>query len=516
MRIEVAELSNNNKSIQAIALVRGSQRIVWPTPGYKSASIVDREALFDELNALVAKFPEEKQQQLWDIYMDVRQTLDTVFDHDALNDRLKDAVKDLYGVITYPDVRSFVYRSGMVSFPSNLKTEYSDNDRRTRNYEERTYLKEEYVDLVILVLAYRFMIPIWGEYVTLVTKKSGNLYKEHDAMKLIQRSPLAEWAPLKRLRSYVEFSIDDNRIGLSVVFGGLSTVELPKHLMSLAVVRKLAVSPLTPKTDSDNLVKILYNFVTGTNGRMDSRFGGNIGAKRLIKENGEEDNSSVWDMYKINQDIPDGDKILIEVFTENAPLMASKIFDVPDVKTLDQKKVAVCLKAANKLDELEIYPHHLAMTKWVVGKVIPPDGVEALSKKALLRSMAVTQAILWELGLFELAMLVTASKVEMDEDMLFTPIESSKIEKPLIERLHAVYPYWRQETGKLDPNKRTNVAIKAIDKICKEANTSEWASNAPAEIVEGFGRLSVTKTWRLSADIRSQMATMILALNEDQ
>lgn len=509
MRIEVAELSNNNKSIQAIALVRGSERILWPTPGYRSASITDRETLFDDLNIVVAKMSKEDQDKLWNIYMTCRTIFDTVFESEARHEQLKAQVKALYQVIGYTDLRSFVYRGGTIDFPANLKTEYSENDRRTRNYEARTYLKEEYIDLTILVMAFRFMIPIWGEYVTIVTEENGNLFKEGIALSLLNGSDIVEWQPMKRLRSYVEFTIDDNRIGLSVLFGNLSTVEIPKHLMALAVVRKLAVSPLHPKTDADNLIKILYNFVTGTNGRMDSRFGGNVGTKRLIKENGDEDNSSVWDMYKINQDIPDGDKITIEVFTENVPLMAEKIY--PDI---DQGKVARCLEYTAKLQQMEIYPHQLAMCKWVVGKVIPPDGVEILSKQALLRTLAVTQTVLWELGLFELALLATASKVELDDDIMFTPIESSKIDKSLIERLHVLYPYWRQETGKLDPNKRTNPAIKAIDKICKEANTSEWIPTAPKEVVEGFGRIGSNKSWQLSSDIRSQMATMILALYE--
>jgi hypothetical protein len=510
MKIEVAELSTNSKSIASIALVKGDERIVWPSPGYKSASIVDREGLFNDLNGLIEKLPAKDQEALWVIYSDVRTIFDKTYDPTDMHTALKKCVKKLYDIVGYSDLRSFVYRGGYIEFPPNLKTEYSENDRRTRNYEARTYLKEEYIDLVILVLAFRFMIPIWGEYVTIVTKNSGNLYKEGTAMDLLRDSELIEWPPFKRLRSYIEFSIDDNRIGLSVLFGGLSTVEIPKHLMALAVVRKLAVSPLSPKSDSDNLIKILYNFVTGTNGRMDSRFGGKVGTKRLIKENGEEDNSSVWDMYKINQDVPDGDKILVEVFTENVPLMAQKVYP-----GISQSKVDSCLVKASKLMRLDIAPHQMALCKWVMGKVIAPDSIEALSKTALLNVMAVAQAVLWELGQFELAVSVTASKVELDADDTFTAIESNKMDKALIERLHVLYPYWRQDTGKLNLAKRTNPAILAIGEVCKEANICEWKSNAPKKLNTEFQPLTAYKTWRLSSDIRSQMAETILALYEN-
>jgi hypothetical protein len=511
MKIEVAELSSNSKSISAVALVRGDERIVWPSPGYKSASIVDRECLFDNLNELIEKLPVESQDALWEIYSTVRTIFDSVYDHQEMQKLLKVQVAKLYTVIQYGDVRSFVYRSGSINFPTNLKTEYSENDHRTRNYEARTYLKDEYVDLVILVLAFRFMVPIWGEYVTIVTKTAGNLFKEGTAMDLLRESSIVEWGPMKRLRSYIEFSIDNNHIGLRVLFGGLSTVEIPKHLMALAVVRKLAVSPLNPKTDSDNLIKILYNFVTGTNGRMDSRFGGNVGPKRLIKENGEEDNSSVWDMYKINQDVPDGDKILVEVFTENVVLMAQKVY--PDINL---SKVDSCLVRSCKLTRLNVAPHQMALCKWVMGKVIAPDSIEALSMTALLNVMAVTQAVLWEMGLPELAIAVTASRVMLDADDTFTAIESNKLDKALVERLHVLYPYWRQDTGKLNPAKRTNLAIQAIQTVSKEANVCEWHSNAPNKLNNEFAQLSVSKTWRLSSDFRSQLATAILGLYENK
>lgn len=511
MKFEVAEYSNNGNSIQTMRLLHRNEEVIWPVPGYKSASIAYKETLFDDVNLLIEKLDDKTQNKLWDIYMEVRETLKNVNDPVELHEKLRGHVATIYEVVNYLTVRSMVYRTlgEMVILPPNLKTEYTDNDRQTRHFEHRTYLREDYIDLAILVLAFRFMIPIWGVYITMVTDINGNIFKEEKGLDLINGTPLAEWAPMKRLRSYVEFSIDDNRIGLSVLFGCLSTSEVPRHLTALAVVRKLAVAPLKARVDSDNLIKILYNLVKGTNDRMDSRFGGTIGTKKLIKENGDEDNSSVWDMYKINMDVPDGDKALIEVFCKNIPLIVEKI-----APNIDQRKVDLCLESVKSLGDLEDYPHQEAMCMWVIGQIIPPEGVGALKKVQLLDIMAVTQAVLWDLGLIELAILVTASRVELDADSMYSPGDLSKVDKQLLERLNVLYPYWRQETGKLDPNKRTNIAVNAINQIAKETNVSEWSPNAPSELVKEFPPLAYNKTWALSGDFKSQLATMILALYE--
>lgn len=507
MRIEVDELSQ--KGINTVRFEREGQTVKWPTSGYLSASIPDREQLFYDLNALVSRFSADKQLMLWQAYQRAREAFKDIHDRHALDAVLMDVVKDIYDIVDYSEVRTYVYRGGNIQFPPNLKTEYTENDVRSRNYVERTYLKEEYIDLVILTLGLRFMVPIWGQYVAMVAARTGNEFKETIALDLLKRSAINKWEAMERFKTYVNAQVDEGKATLPVLIGGLSTVEIPKHLAALALVRKLAVSPLSPKADSDNLIKILFNFINGTGNRLDTRFGGNIGAKKLVKENAEDDNSSVWDMYKINQDVPDGDKILMEVFTNNVPHMAEKV-----LPGIDQKKVGLCLAQCMKLESLDVQLHHVTLTQWVMRQALPPKGIQTLPKLALLRCLAVTQAVLWEWEFYELALLATASRLESSSDM-FTMLEArSKVSKPLLEQLNQLYPYWRMETRRHDPNKRSNLAVKGIDKLTDTLNRCEWQPHAPKDLLNSFGNLSVNQRWVVSGDIKMQLAKLIIKLNE--
>lgn len=509
MRIEVDELSQ--KGINTVRFERNKLSVKWPASGYLSASIPDREQLFYDLNALVAKFSEEKQEALWNAYQRAQQAFKEIHAAVMLDNELMDVVKTIYEIVEYAEVRSYVYRGGNIQFPPNLKTEYTENDVRSRNYVQRTYLKDEYIDLVILTLGLRFMVPIWGQYVALIASRTGNEYKETIALDLLKRSAIWKWEAMERFMAYVTAQVDEGKASLPVLIGGLPTVAIPKHLAALALVRKLAVCPLNPKSDSDNLIKILFNFINGTSNRLDTRFGGNIGAKKLVKENAEDDNSSVWDMYKINQDVPDGDKILMEVFTHDVKHMAEKV-----LPGIDQRKVEVCLASALKLESLNVLLHHVTLTQWVMSKALPPKGIQTLPKTALLRCLAVTQAVLWEWGFLELALLTTAERLESNSEMFTMLDPRTKVNKALVERLNAQYPYWRMKTRRHDPAKRSNLAIDAIDKINETLNRCEWRPQAPKELIEAFGSVAITERWVVSGNIKVQMAELIIKLNEPE
>ncbi len=508
MKFEVTE--QRSKGIQEVSLEYKGETLKFKTTSYKTASITAREELFDHTNLFLAKLPEASRKALWDLYKEAHEILKLSSTTTALLSDLTEIERKIYEIVKYEDVRKYVY-TGDIRFPAHLKTEYTDNDLRTRNYQIRTYLKPEYIDLVVLVLGLRFMLPIWGDVLDSIKKHHGNLVKEQIVIKALvkKKVEITNWPPYQRLQQFVEHTVDENKIGLAVVFGCLPASEVPMHLLSLALVRKLAPATLDPRQDSDNLIKIVFNYITHTNDRMDNRFGGRVSERKVARENAEEDNSSVWDTLQVNQEIPHGDQETIEVFTENVEQMARCLYD-----EIDMDKVNKCLKRLKKAGDIGESYHQIPMVMWVMGKIIPPDGIEGLLHDAIYRCMAVTQAYLWQHGFIELAILMTASRNE-DDDEEFTAVDPGKYDKALVERLNALYPYWRQDTGRIQQGKRTNVAIAAINDVTKSISQCEWVSNAPDELNAEFDALASDKTWLISGNSRNQFASLVLHLFEN-
>src|SRR5699024_4997939 len=125
--------------------------------------------------------------------------------------------------------------------------------------------------LQVLTLGLRLMIPVWGIYIQNVASAHGNGYKESEAVKLIELAGLDTWEPYIRMYEYIEASVD-SEASMTMVMAGLSSEEVPRHLMAMALVRKISIGPLATARDLDSLARILFNYVTGTHLRMDGRF----------------------------------------------------------------------------------------------------------------------------------------------------------------------------------------------------------------------------------------------------
>lgn len=506
MKIFVENIEGRRSGIELLTLEHKEQTIHWPVPGYKTAGIPHREHLFDDFNILTGKLPENQQDALWQLYKEAREILNQVTDLSTLFAELSRVVAHIYEIVDYELVRRYVYASGNVQLPRNLKTSYGDGD-----IVERTYLKDDYVGMVILALGMRFMVPIWGEYLSIVTDRTGSEYKEKSVYDLIKRSTLYHWQPLERLNEYVDATVGDLDSSLSTLLGGLSSVEIPQYMLALGVVRKLAVGPISAYTEDDNLIRSFYNFVDGNSKRLDVRFAGNIAPKKPLREGADDDNSSVWDMYKINQGVSDGDKVLIEVFTEDVETMLYRVH--PDMEDLD--KVNQCMVIMSKLHDIDVEYHHVVFTQWVLAKAVPPKGVQSLNKKSLLRCMAVTQAVLWDWGYHELALLMGAQRVKNDRSDVFIGLDGrNRVHRDLVEKLNETHPYYRRRSRKLDPGKRENVAIKAIDTVCDSFVRDEWRINAPEALMNAHGHTQITRVLTVSGDIKNQMAKLILQINQ--
>lgn len=508
MRIEVEAVINQGISI--IRLEHGDDMLILSAGNYTSAAILHREKLFRELNEYLASWSDERQDKLWLIYKDIYENLnDTGINSQTLTANLSGLVSEMYKLATYDSLKMFVHRADL-RLPEDLSDVYQEYGPRGRNYRERTYIKSEYKELVALALGLRLMIPVWGMYIHLIIPVNGNYYKETEAVNLLTRAGLKTWPPYIRMEEYVAASVDGNA-SLSTLMGGLATDEIPTHLLGLALVRKISVGPLSVNSDKESLARILFNYVTGTHGRLDTRFTGSSGPiipKRMRLNDNEEDNSSVWDQYGQTQEISDGDRMTIEIYTENLDVVIERT-----EPSLSLSRVQQCISACSRNEQRILEPFQKALLVWVV-RTIPPEARELLSKKSALRMMGLAQAALDYWGFPELAILLSAERVPAGVNETFMHNETrNKITKEQMAILNEQYPYYRQETKRLDPTKRRNEAVKAIDEVVEAMSNVRWKPLAPRNIIEKIPMLTAVGHMYVSGDIKQQLAAMIIHVN---
>ncbi|QTH80356.1 hypothetical protein PA10_00156 [Pseudomonas phage pPa_SNUABM_DT01] len=512
MQIHIHELSG--KGITMLRLEHKGEQLLLSAGSYHSAAIINREVLFKETNEFLKSLPDEDQDRLWSIYQRVDDYLSSeeIRSSFFIRAEVERVVKELYQIIGYPQLRAFIDKI-RPDIPGDVSEKFEEFNERGRNYRSRTYIKPDYLDLVAMALGLRFMVPVWGMYIQNVSSINGNGYKESEAVKLIELAGVDKWPPYIRMNEYIEASVE-KEVSMTMVMAGLSSEEVPRHLMAMALVRKISIGPLSTTQERDSLARILFNYVTGTHLRMDGRFAsvtGIVQAKRHRNlDKGDEDNSSVLDDYNQTTEITEGDRQMIEVFSENVAVIVNRA--APD---LDLARVQQCISVCSRHEARPVEAFQKAIVFWVL-RSISPEARELLLKRTHFRLMGIAQAILDHWGFHELAILVSAEEYIHEDGEAFIPMETrNKITRQQAEILDKQYPYYRQESKRQDPGKRGNVAVIAIDQVVDWMSGRAWKPHAPRDIIEKIPLLSQTGYLYISGDIRRQLADMIIRVNNN-
>lgn len=512
--------------VLTLRLSHGNDYLDWEISSYapRSSPTGDVTELsdarhFQEINQFWASLPDDRQAKIWDLYKEMRKVFDDFREVYSIQRKLQRLVKELYALMPLSEVSYWRRFHSRIRIPSTIKQQYGPDDP-----PERTYIQSDYGELVDLAVCLRAMVPIWAAYIETTKRETGNVHKEYMALGLLQQSNLMEDefvgdrpSPMARLRDFVEAVVRHNQDkgpSATTIMAGIGSTELPLVILAQTVVRRLAISEINVSDDSVNIITNVFNFVANQIKQMDKKigtkiFGGKVNEKSPPKASSvDEANDSIVEMYKVKQEVSDGKLVMINVYTEQPETMALKI-----EPALDPEKLHRCLYAVRELDSQGIQAHHTTMAQWILATCLPARGIPLLTKPSLLRSLAVAQAILWHWGFYDLAVLTTATPLTSQRGEMLGLLESrSRIPKEHLETLQVLYPYYQTQRGKQTTMRQQNVAARAIDGFCELIANSDWQLHAPEELIALSSRVPNTKKLIVPADIRAQLAKLIIHL----
>ena len=506
MEIIVEQLVDGK--VRQLKTVHGNEEIIWNAETYNRSNFQSPETVFDNINGFLDSLGEQKQKGVAKAYREIYEALYEISDTNRLHSKLQESVAKLYSHFTFEELKKWSYLHGEVEMPPDLKVECSPEDLKSDRSVRLTYLREDYYDLAVLSIYLKLMVPIFGEYIQRSKDQIGTQFKEQGAMTLLSKSGFFDLTAVKRLQTYIEAYIEREEVRNSAVFGGLGTSELPEWLLSRVIVRRVAVSEVGV---GENVMSNVYHTIGQQINSLDKTFRGRISGKKPPHENNggsEEDNVSVAESYKIKQQISDGDLTVLSIYTENYRDMASKIDP-----TVPVKRVNHCVGEAQKHSDLFIQQHQIVLTQWTLSKALSPRGIPLLKKPALLRSIGVTQALLWHWGFGELAALLVADPVmEYGQPATFTP---TRLSKNHIEDFSQRFPHWRRTGSKEQNQRHVNVACRAIDTLAMQVVKTDWKVRGPKELLSEL-QLEPGGSCVVPADVRHQLADLLIRINENK
>ncbi len=460
------------------------RKVTWSVKEYsrsiRNSSNEDDADLTIEINGFCSCLEAEEQDRLFEIYREAYAVLSASGDHYMVSRKLMNLATEIYEIIDVEKIGIWMRYFGNVKVPPVLKEAYE-----TRDIPDRTYLKDEYYPLVHLAIAVRAMTPIWGSYIEHIKKDIGVAFKEMEAVRLITGSSLMECAPIKRLRLYVDATIrssDDLDTALRpAILKGIGTEMLPEWLLATIIVRQLAAGDISlNRTDKGNIITNIDSAVRSIFDDLPKKFDGLV-KDRYHRFNPEEDNQSIVEVFKMVSERSVADPIIDGEYIQNGLAVALDIDP-----TISESKVMACIWYMNQRQDYDLKLPQQIICQYVIDMVISARGVPMLKKSVANTMVATVQALLWHWGYLDLAILVSANRLEGDHGSIAFMETRYRLTPDLQNALDVMYPY-RRVSGKVRGEVKTeNVAARAAHGLTVQFMASGWAIRAPDALVSEY------------------------------
>lgn len=490
--------------LSEIITSHGMESLTWRGNTYNRLR-VDPENFFNDINAYWEELPYGQQTEIWNVYKKMHFAIENTQNVRDLHRDLRLLVTTMYELHPMDKLNYWMRLKSRVKYPETLKDAYDPELPK-----EMTYLRTDYTGLLTVVLALRIVLPVFSTYISAAEQAAGNAFKEHVTLKLIDGSALDNYQPMQRLAEYVTYlsQNDQNKNSLSVLLGGLGSAEVPRYLLALAVIRRVAIAELKTQGDPVNIVSNVWHYVSSTARDIDKRFGGTTKFKDGNDSGGEDDKQSVAETYKMKQEVAEATTIPDSLF----------IMEYIDVgrqidPTIDTKFVEAVWNHQRTMTTFSPSEFQFTITGWVMAPVMSARSVMYLEQDALMRAISITQALLWHWNYPDLAALMTALPVERgigeSEGLMGRGYRPPT--KDMLKELDEIYPYWKRVSRKGDRTPESNYALQAIRKVFQDIDAKDWILKAPKELIAKVSMEEYETGYASPRDLEFQLVDFVIS-----
>ena len=480
IQIDQKHLALSENRLGFVRITHPNQEdLLWRIDIFRKTLIHFPTDFFKQINQFFSQLDPSVQAKIFHEFEQAAHELETFHESFAIKQKLQKRVKAIYEHITFDHIRRFLLTYCEIDIPETVHQSYDTDTQQDERKMGRTYLYNDYLDLVALTLYLKPLVPIFGEYLNQV-KDEDRVYKELSALGLFKETKFFELPPVVRLRWFISATIEDENYRISTLIKGLGSEELPEWYLARLVVRKLA---MCETMHENNVISALFHYLKNQINSLDKNFGGKISNKKIEKNDAlEEDKSSVMERYRIKEKNFADVMVYLRFFVQNYEAIAKKIDP-----TIDLNKVRVCVANMEKLTHLQSQPFQYTLSQWIFPDAVSPRAIPRLNKISRQHHIfAVTQAILWHWGFLDLAVLMAAQPTAIKHS---SPTKLKNINKKQFELLQQIYPHYKRSTGddQKPVDRAENVASNSIKTISDQLNQHDWEFFGPQALVEEAG-----------------------------
>lgn len=467
--------------------------------------------LFEQLNNYWITLPAQELDRMFELYGKMHAIMNSPFStHSTLVSELAPICSELMDLQKFDNFQQWLYYKSGINIPSSFEEKFVYNVDK-QNSEGQTYLRGEYVALVTLSLVFRTLMPIWGEFISMMRKEHGNFLKEFHAYQIIKNAHIQTHHSLIKLSHYVERTIGDDKENLNAIINeGLSSEDFHEWVLARTIVRRLCISDVRGISPEANVVTFVHKYVAEsarpTQTSIESRIEDKNRDNARSEEDGEDKLSSM-ERYRIKHNISIGEIEEMNFALSDLWVVCNKL-----TSHMTKEIYEVSMDSAKAFHGNKITKMHLMLAQWTLKPIVSPCGLGYMEYDSLVKYLGAVSAVLWARGHHHFSIMATAHTKTDKSIMQVSAVDSVKrLPVELAEELKRCYPHHRMSGGKKTGYIPVPTVIESLEQMYSNMSLSVWTPTVPDDrLITAYG----TPITRLSTpiNIRTMLANFILEI----
>lgn len=503
------EITTNDGYVKVVNV--HNEEILFDISSYSGARLDSVGDIFRPINDFISRQPTLTQAAIFGLYMEAKDIFMKVRHEETLDTRLKDFFRRLFQVVNVDSLHAFVEIHSGIIIPSEIKASYTDVEAGFMR--DKTYIREEYIDLLANTVLVRLCFPIWGEYMSIVDAYATAEGKEYHAYTLLQQSILPRLPAYKKLLSYVVASTTTSIETASATLKGVGRDSIPEWLTAMVIVRKLPIIDLYNSQGKGNIINAVYSYVDNHLKRLSKKFFQDARERKNEGSGGsDEKDQSFIETYRSKQEISYGQLETNIVYLEDDLGLACQHID----PTFDMSIIEEVQRVSGGLENEAFFNHNHIITQWVVDKSISTLQPDIMERKIAVRSMYIAQALLHHWGLHYLALSATGIRLQNSASNQLGD-RVARVTAEQLAKLDEIYPNQVPTPGHKsgNRNKNANYGYLTVMEMATELTRYRYAVRTPGFLtvkdvpgIDRYGHMQVPPT------ITHELVELIVKLDE--
>lgn len=418
----------------------------------------------------------------------------------------KEYLYKILDTIDYDIAVKFITEHNEVTAPSKLGDVFNElivSDARGNRV--KTYLKSEYYELIVLVMASKAIVGPLCELASINKQSVISSQVAFSLIRYIEDHPIFNTPSAIKLKGFVDSNTYNkkNEDGLSVLSyrKKVSVDELGSFVFSQIFLKSFCSVIPENDTNAKHTVNLAYSALNNLLNKANA-VRENVTVKKL--RNDEDDKESVFETYRESTDLMLGQVVEFEHVLSEPHKLLKTILDMEGMhEVLDHALVFLEPLKTDKINRsIEL------ITSWVLHDALDSRSILYVKTEYFVNAIAVAFTYLWMRGHRDVARMLTIFKIKDEGFAISFSANKIGLKKDAIIRMNELFTVKEELHSKTQKEEKNSVAI-TIEKTVSFMYVGSYKYLVNNEYLDGLPR-----NVEVNSDIRNLLAEVIVDINQ--